>query len=71
MNRIPLYQRIENALEIGRWMALDDILAAIGSSSKSYVKMTLHAMPNVTARRVLSKKSPVKNTWKWEFCRHE
>lgn len=66
-----LYERINDALEIGREYTLNEVCEVVGSKSKSYVKMTLFAMPNIEAeRRFIAcpiNNHPSVNNWYWVF----
>lgn len=64
----PLHQRLREALSTSEWRTLDQIIGRVGTSSKSYAKVTLLAMPDVEWRvvKVESEGIPA-NTWRWEF----
>lgn len=68
----PLYKRIEGVLPTGGWATLDEICSMLGTTSKSYIKMTLFLMPNVAWQRVLINNPAVpQSVWRWEFRKIE
>jgi len=74
MPRLPLYVRL-GAMPPKKWLTLNECCQLAKSSSKSYVKMTLFAMPNIESRQVSHVDTPLKGNhdekWMWQFRRIE
>ena len=69
MESKQLHMRVRDAMShYDQWLTLDDIMQIVGCKSKSYLKVTLFAMPDIDCRRVyvLNSSAPPK-TWRWEF----
>jgi hypothetical protein len=70
----PIHERIEECVPKGKWFTLKEICSMVDSSSSSYVKMTLFALPHISFRKVLTSSGseffsrfPTSSKWCWEF----
>ena len=68
--RTPLSERLER-VPIGTRYTLAEIAEFIGTKPSTALKCRLMLTENFSAERHLSPISPVPNTFRWEFTRHE
>lgn len=65
---MKLCHEIRSVMRGKGWVTLNDLVLWLGSSNKSYVKITLFAMGDVEYRKVpLRGKSLPKSAFRWEF----
>lgn len=65
---MTLHNRIRDVLRGKGWASLSEICLWLGNSNRSYVKLTLFAMPDIEWRRVLFNRADLpKNAFYWEF----
>jgi len=65
-----LDERLER-VPIGIPHTLAEIAEIIGTKPNTALKCRLLCTSNFTAQRMLTELSPVPNTFRWEFVRHE
>lgn len=74
MPKLPLHTRL-GGIPPKQWLTLNEVCEIVQSSSKSYVKMTLFAMPNILCRQVSHVATTLKGNkiekWQWQFKRIE